>query len=354
MRSSRSRIIKVLTSRVALHLYFWIVYFSAEVYLDYDLLGFHASFFRNLINLPLNIIPVYTALYLILPQIVKRNYLKAFSIFAVLLFVTVGYTYLDIFELMHVSMGVPFTPWSFRQKVFTLLYYNIAVPSIPLAIKLGKKWYFEQREKAKLQLENTEARLHLLRAQVNPHFLFNSLNNISSLAHISGDKTQESIIMLSELMRYMVYEGNSDEVLLNEEISYIRNYISLQKIRIDQKDYISIKENGDFSSHYIAPMLLIPFIENAFKYSDKQQTPGIWINYSIEGDKFNFEIKNRINNSLLREVNSNGFGIRNVRNRLNLIYPGKHSLVFDDAKDFYTTKLNITLPRNEKNILPRN
>ncbi len=191
MQNIKSRIIKVLSSRVALHLYFWIVYFSAEVYLDYDLMGFHASFFRNLINLPLNIIPVYTALYLILPQIEKRNYLRAFAIFSVLLFVTVGYTYLPIFELMHVSMDVPFTPWSFQKKVFTLLYYNIAMPAIPLAIKLGKKWYFEQREKSKLQLENTEAKLNLLRAQVNPHFLFNSLNNISSLAHISGDKTHE-------------------------------------------------------------------------------------------------------------------------------------------------------------------
>ena len=354
MQNIKSRIIKILSSRVALHLYFWIVYFSAEVYLDYDLMGFHASFFRNLINLPLNIIPVYTALYLILPQIVKRNYLRAFSIFSVLLFVTVGYTYLDIFESMHVSMGVPFTPWSFRQKVFTLLYYNIAVPSIPLAIKLGKKWYFEQREKDRLQLENTEAKLHLLRAQVNPHFLFNSLNNISSLAHISGDKTQESIIMLSELMRYMVYEGNSEEVLLADEINYIRNYISLQRIRIDQKAYISIRENGDLNKHHIAPMLLIPFIENAFKYCDKQQTPGIWIDYSVEGDKFSFEIRNRINNSLLREVNSNGFGIRNAKNRLNIIYPGKHSLVLNNDIDFYTAKLNIILPRNEKNILSGN
>ncbi len=141
---------------------------------------------------------------------------------------------------------------------------------------------------------------------------------------------------------------------MSEEINYIRNYTSLQRIRIDQKDYINIEEQGDFTKHYIAPMLLIPFIENAFKYSDKQKAPGIWMNFGIEGDRFYFGIKNRINNSLFREANSNGFGIRNAKNRLNIIYPGKHSLILDDDIDFYTAKLNITLPRNEKNIVPGN
>lgn len=347
-----NRINNLLSKRVLLHVLFWVVYISADVFIDQGQSDLRTEFFRELISLPLELIPAYTAMYFILPLVLdKKHFLMAGLVFIGLMIVTVGYTYTEFFRQMHNVLEVPFYPWPFSKKVLTLLYYNVAGPAIPVTIKLVKRWYIQQQEKSRLQLENTEAKLHLLRSQVNPHFLFNSLNNIASLAHISADKTRESIIMLSELMRYMVYDGNRQEVLLSDELNYILNYISLQKIRIDQENFVEITKSGEFNNHKITPMLLIPLVENAFKYCDKQSSPGIWINYRIEDDIFNFNLINTINKQKYREALPSGFGIRNVKNRLQLLYRDRFSLQLVDKSDFYNVTLQITLARNEKNSL---
>jgi len=229
-----------------------------------------------------------------------------------------------------------------------LAFENAFTVTLAIAIKLIKYWNQNQKEKLEMEQENLRSELELLKKQINPHFLFNTLNNINTLVFIDQQKTYETILKLSELLRYMIYETKAEKVLLKDEVEYIINYVELQRIRYKDQQFISLEIEGLVGNQLIAPMLFIPFVENAFKYSSKRapQNPGISIKFYLTTDIVQFEVRNYTQKNTKSSVNG-GIGIENTLKRLELIYPGLHKISIKDEESFFVVALEIKL-KNSK------
>ncbi len=212
------------------------------------------------------------------------------------------------------------------------------------------QWRKDQNIKSDLLEQKKTAELNLLRSQINPHFLFNSLNNLLSIAERENQKDVSSgISQLSELLRFMLYENSSQTILLDKEIAFIHNYISLNELRFDHTDSIEInfEVKGDTENIKIHPALLIPFVENAFKHGiNIYEKSYVKIKLEIENKKLKFQVQNslRTNDSLNEfETNSSGIGLTNVLRRLEILYPKKYNLKIHEQKEPFTVNLEIFL-----------
>jgi sensor histidine kinase YesM len=210
-------------------------------------------------------------------------------------------------------------------------------------IKMIRTWHRTDEDKIRLELEKTQAYNQLLRSKINPHFLFNTLNNINSLLEFDKDKARQSIIGLGDLMAYMVYEADVEYVPLDKEIKYIRDFIDLQSLRLEKEEFVEFNVEGDHSNLMIASMVLIPFVENAFKYCDKSICPGISINIKIEDSTLEFNSANRVSAEANGNHASSGFGMDNVKKRLDQLYAQKHELSIDADGNNYKVHLKINL-----------
>ena len=211
-----------------------------------------------------------------------------------------------------------------------------------ILIRLTIDWVNNEKEKNELIQQNKISELALLRNQINPHFLFNSLNNIYSLVYNKADNAAKSVLELSSLMRYMLYESNCDKVELKKEIDYLNSYIALQILRIGNPDFVKFTIEGSAKNRYIAPMLLIPFIENAFKHSAKKnKSSGIVISLDITTDCIKFEVINDVYSKKTNKDDVGGIGLGNVKRRLQLLYPSNSSLKIEEKEDKYFVTLII-------------
>ena len=227
--------------------------------------------------------------------------------------------------------------WWFSSGRLVLIYGIYA-----LLIRLAVGWYETQKLKSALLLEKQAGELALLRSQVNPHFLFNTLNNIYSLVYQKSDDAPQAVMKMSAIMRYVLYDANTDQVPLEKEIEYLNSFIELEKLRIRHPDFVEITVEGSTEGRSIAPMLLIPFVENAFKHGSKSAgTPGIRIHLQIMPEEIGFEVENRVKPSGQMKDSAAGIGLSNVRRRLNLLYPGRHQLDIVTNQDFYRVTLKI-------------
>jgi len=232
-----------------------------------------------------------------------------------------------------------------RPIVFRLLpaVFYIFILACSIVLKTLSEIYTSQQNKLVAETHRTSAELNYLRKQTNPHFLFNALNSIYSLAYKKSDLVRDAIVTLSEMMRYMLYETDNKSVFLEKELNYIQNYIELQKLRLSNIENIFINIHGDTKNKYIEPLLLITFVENAFKYgTDYKGVTYVKIKITIEGNSLDFWIENRIENHIKDPENS-GIGMTNMENRLNLIYPNAHKLTIIETNDKYSLHLNLKL-----------
>lgn len=204
-------------------------------------------------------------------------------------------------------------------------------------------WIKKDKQQLQLSKQNLQSELALLRTQVNPHFLFNSLNNIDTLIAVNPAKASDSLLKLSDMMRYMLYEADSETVSLQQETDYLKKYIGLQQIRLTNPELLSFKNNIENPEIRIAPMLFIPFVENAFKHTtDKSIKNGISITINSTLDSVFFEIINIFDKErqLIKDKTS-GIGLNNVKRRLKLLYPDRHKLEITQENNLYTVKLSL-------------
>lgn len=205
------------------------------------------------------------------------------------------------------------------------------------------RWRLAERRSKEVELEKTHAELSYLKLQINPHFLFNTLNNIYSLASAQHPQTPEAVMKLSEIMHYVTQDALADLVPLEKEVRYITNYIELQKMRSNDKLELNFTTSGNFSSSYIAPLLLISFVENAFKFGTSSHEKSlININIHERNNLFFMHVRNTI---FERPENSSTsrIGISNARRRLALLYPGKYSLEVGKKDNIFNVDLKIEL-----------
>jgi len=212
---------------------------------------------------------------------------------------------------------------------------------IAVLFKLSIDWFQTQQLKSELIVQNQSSELALLRTQINPHFLFNTLNNIYSLVYQKSDDAPKAVMKLSEIMRYMLYESNADKVLLENEINYLKSFIQLQELRLKQKNFTQFNISGDVSSVVISPMMLIPFVENAFKHGNKKGNPPcIILNLKIENTMLFFEVENACKMiEIVSKDKTGGIGLQNIKRRLELLYLNKHELIITKSCDLFKVKL---------------
>ncbi|WP_281235301.1 sensor histidine kinase [Flavobacterium gelatinilyticum] len=233
-----------------------------------------------------------------------------------------------------------------RQPLFFKIgpsFFYILIITISAIIRTLTEFYNNQQNKLIAETHRTNTELIYLRKQTNPHFLFNSLNSIYSLAHKKSDLVPDAIVTLSELMRYMLYETDNKTVALEKEVNYIQNYIELQKLRLNNIEDIIINVHGDTRNKFIEPLLLISFVENAFKYgTDYKGAAHVKIKIFISENNLDFWIENTIEN-YAKDPDNSGIGLVNIQNRLDLLYPNAHELTINQDNQYYRVHLNLKL-----------
>lgn len=209
-------------------------------------------------------------------------------------------------------------------------------------LRFANEWFDLQARRQEIENERLATELRFLKEQINPHFLFNTLNNLYYLAHSQSPKTPDIIAKLSQMMRYMIYESNQEKVPVEKEIEYIENYIELEKMRLEDDFVVQFDISGDYQRTRIAPFIFITFLENAFKHGVTNGENGkIIISLRFEENKCFYEVKNTI--ATVATQTQEGIGLLNVQRRLNLIYPEKHTLKIENTADVYTAKLMLEL-----------
>jgi len=213
---------------------------------------------------------------------------------------------------------------------------------VALVIKGFITWVDEIKLKEELKWKNHETEMALVKAQLDPHFLFNTLNNIDVLILENAEVASNYLNKLSDILRFMLYETKTDTILLEKEIEYIEKYISLQKIRTSNPTYVNLQITGIPGDKTIAPMVFIQFIENAFKHtSNKKIDHAIDVQLFIENKTIRFVCKNKFDSKRKLKQESNGLGNELIQRRLNLIYPEKHTLELSNHCNLYTVNLTI-------------
>jgi len=219
---------------------------------------------------------------------------------------------------------------------------NLSTPFfVSSFLRLYLEWRKNEDIRKKVENEKVNSELQFLKTQLNPHFLFNSLNTIYSLSVKHATGTPDAIISLSEMMRYMIYEADRDKVPLSKELNYIQNYVQLQKLRLSDSVNVSLKISGEDRGKEIAPLIFISFIENAFKYgTDYKGKTYVDIGFYIGEHSVKFSVRNKVGN-VRKDCNSSGVGLENTKNRLQLLYPGTHDLQILDQGDKYIVYLSL-------------
>jgi two-component system LytT family sensor kinase len=319
--------------RVVHHLLFWTFIFFDEI-LSFigvtDQLGYPIEVFILLASLQVGV--VYVNLYILMPFLLFKNYIWQYVLLTGVVAFTAAFIEWGTCEDCQLKL-ITFL------LVQGLLYCFISGTAIGL--KLLKVWIENQQKIKALESENLKSELTHLKSSVNPHFLFNTLNNIYVQAKTGKPETADSVLMLSDLLRYQLDDCSKDKVPLSQEIDYLRNYLDLDKIRKNDAK-VDFKISGSPGGIMIPPLLLIPFVENAAKHGQAADGSSyIFLELEITEKKLSFYIENSRTKQPIND--QNGLGLNNIKRRLDLLYPGKHELKIIDLKETYSVNLKITL-----------
>jgi LytS/YehU family sensor histidine kinase len=335
------------------HTVFWVLFQPFIVYQTY-FYGFTSDLNVKIAFqwLPFTIFMVYVFLYSILPCLLKEL-IKQFLFRAVIWLVALftGIYFIHFYILLPLNNGKSIgSPIDISDSItFTTVkcIMLLCQTCIASSLKLFRYWYRKENNNQQLAKETMVAELQLLKAQVHPHFLFNTLNNLYSLTLKKSPRSPEVVVKLSELLHYMMHECNASEVPVQKEVRMIENYIELEKLRYGNRLNVELTISGEIEGANIAPLLLIPFVENAFKHGSSEQAGDAFILISLFADSnvLSFKIKNS-RNEPESVAAYGGIGLVNVKKRLALIYPGKYQLIVLPENNTYEVGLVINHLKN--------
>lgn len=338
----KKRLYQLINAKWFQHPVFWVlsIYGIGSYFSISNTVKFIDFFYAGLFHIPLFFL-VYVNLGLLIPRFLQKARYVSFAFMGVLTIVAAYGVHELTFEILLPLLPteyymVSFTAWEVPVTIFTIYFVLTAL------LKLSKSWYVLQRvEKEKLAIE-----LNSLKSQVNPHFLFNSLNSIYSQALAKSEQTPDTVLELSNLLRYMLYEVGESTVELAKEVEMMENYIELQKLRADASSEISFEIRGDHLGHKIAPLLFFPLIENSFKHGVKGVSDKAYVKMLLQCTEkgISFDIENNKGEvDDMEKGKYGGIGLENVKRRLALIYPGKHEFTIEDRENLYRVSLKIRL-----------
>jgi two-component system, LytTR family, sensor histidine kinase AlgZ len=336
-------------NRVALlHISFWCVYTSFFFYsissrLETDLT---TAFYRAAFLVAFNMAAAYMNYFIFLPRFLKHRNIGRYLLEFGVPFIALTTARLHLQRLM--VDGYQHVEQYFYSNIYIV---QMSATSLFIVIFVGmlrfaKDWFELEAKKKELENERLSAELSFLKEQINPHFLFNTLNNLYYLAYTKSDNTTEVIAKLSQMMRYMIYESNYSQVELSKEIEYMQNYVSLEKLRLNEQVPIDFKVEGNPGGIKVAPLILITFLENAFKHGANGSNKNAWVNLAIKlnGKDCVYTVENSKGvNGVHSEQGKSGIGLQNVKRRLELTYPEKYELDVKDLSDKYSVRLKLLL-----------
>ena len=279
--------------------------------------------------------------YLLLPRyFYKKKYIQ-FTVWIMILLILV----ILIEEFLLEKLFFPDTRGNFFPGILPTLLDVLPVILILVGFKFGFDAQRKQTELEKLNTVVAESRLQFLKSQINPHFLFNNLNNLYAYALEKSPKTPEIILELSSLLRYMLYDCQESRVPLDKEIQCLHDFIRLQKLQIEGRGDITFTISGEQKNHFIAPLILIVFVENCFKHSTASQTKGIQIDITmdISDGRLKMQCSNTFSSNANLQELSKGIGLDNVKSRLALLYPNTHILNIDNQDNVFKVDLELNL-----------
>lgn len=347
------------TKRVRHHFLFWLVAFFATTFVygsgmpDYGL-----TMLVVLLCMIPQILYFYTVAYFGMPRLLFRKKYAAFILFLIVcsLLASLGFRLTEILIVdpmifAAIKKNDPGFVWkkldgTFLEQLKRPNYFIMAIEQsnivvwIAFAVKLFKMWY--ERRQAALQAE-----LDFLKGQVHPHFLFNTLNNLYALTLHNSPRSPAIVLGLSEILRYMLYECNAERVSLKRDLEILQSYVALEKLRYEERLDLTFSINGDINGQEIAPLLILPLLENAFKHGASEDIGAPWINISLQVSEQSLKFK--IANSKPELVQHGAekhfgkIGLGNVRKRLELLYPAAHQLRIVDEEDTFLAVLDIQL-----------
>ncbi|MBE9662695.1 histidine kinase [Mucilaginibacter myungsuensis] len=319
------------------------------------------GFVDNLMYLPIHMSYFYVMAYWVMPHYLLQGKYGWFALFMVLCIMSsalmtriLDITVIDPRVYNEYQKQDPTFTWnkihgSFAYQLFNMQYFANAAKGVnlviwtALTIKFFKMWH--ERREAALQAE-----LNFLKGQVHPHFLFNTLNNIYALSLSKSDKAPAVVIGLSEILKYMLYETKADTVPLKRDVEAMQNYIELEKLRYEGRLDLNVKIQDGIDEHRIAPLLLAPLVENAFKHGTSEQVGDVWINIdlSIRDQKLKFKVSNSKPTILPGDIerHKGNIGLPNVKKRLELLYPKAHQLKIYEEDVLFAIILEVNLDKH--------
>jgi len=323
----------------------WSIVFICMILIDmrHDL---SFSIFRSMFLLASILIVYYLNKSVFLPRLFFKNKTHPYLFLSLLtVFVNVAlFTFLEsVFLFPHlVSQGVPV------KLVFPImghLVFDVLGMYISTFISVSERNRKEKESRQVLLAEKTAIELKFLKSQINPHFLFNALNNIYTLSYIGSEKAPDVILQLSDMLRYQIYDCESERIEIRKEVEYLKNYIEFQQLKTEDRQQIDIQFDIDDEYIAVAPFLFIPFIENAFKHSHLEEYGGeVMGSLSLKNGVIHFNLENSIPPlQMVRNGKNGGIGLENVRKRLELTYPGKYSLEMNSSEKIYSVALMINV-----------
>lgn len=335
-----------INNRVYYHLLFWLCYYLYRVMLYGDIKNTYENVaYVQALELVFKVISVYFILYFLKPRYFNKRRYFFFSLSFVVVSCVASYFQLHVIWLC-VNLGifadVPREVIFSRWKFFSAMGHLNWIIVVAFIIKVVKEGYENAQVNSKLLKEKLEAELQFLKSQVNPHFFFNTLNNLYALTVKKSDMAPEVVLKLSNLMSYMIYDTTHKTVKLSKELEFIENYLELEKLRYGEYLEIEISKPENMNGVEIPPLLFLPFIENAFKHGVAKggESNKIAIAFELKNLDLNFCVRNNIAKTTKTD-DGGGIGLANIKRRLELLYPDQHSLKISDDGGSFSVELNI-------------
>ncbi len=322
---------------------FWALLLLVNLIRTYSILETE-QFIRHLkvisLTYPMDMVTFCVFYFALVPRIMKKEQVGSTVLLGIGWFL--GYSL--VWDLAYFITGRVSTTEGLIAVYQSSLGHTLLHALYAVVLAYAVDWYRKYQMQKELEQKNAVIELAMLRSQINPHFLFNVLNNIHSTVHDNPDQTSWALIKLSGIMRYMIYESNQATVPLDKEIEHIKDFLSLQKIRSQEKESFHFEVTGNTRDIRIAPLIFISFVENAFKHGKKNMKHGIDIGIKVVGHELTFHCYNYIRRlNEIEEQQVERIGLKNIKRRLELLYPDKHQLIIVKDEECFAVTLVLNL-----------
>ncbi len=313
-------------------------YFIVQSYVPS--IGFKAAMYHYLIIILVNTPIILINVFVLVPSFFKLRWILIYF----LLFVgLIALSFPLDFNLVNWFVPELYECCKSNQKLFRYVMGTAQEDALFSSFFFAKQYLQFKNRADRAEKEKVKAELDFLKSQINPHFYFNTLNNLYGLALLKSDKAPNAILKLSEIMEYVIYDARSEKVALDREIEYLRNYIELERLRLEGDAKVHFEVNGSTEGLQIAPLLLLPLIENAFKHGANSTQDAVDIKMVININPSNSDVELMVKNKFEAVEKTPGLGIENLKKRLDLIYPNQYKLKHESLDNFYIATLNVGL-----------